>query len=212
MINISIKTDFADVQKRLKQLHTDIGNKAMASALNKTVAIAKTDMSKEIRQEFKVSASYVRERLAIVKATTRRGLSLTAALRGTGKRSANVIAFLEKSISLAQSRKRRKGGTLNQLRVQIKKHGGKKIIPGAFLGNRGRTVFKRMPGTTMQSRAKYAGTKHAQQITGVSTVDVRQMFNTRRINARVIKTIHKRFPEIFDREAAYFTRKFKEKQ
>lgn len=210
-MQLSIKTDFSGIQKKLNQLKSDIGNKAMASALNKTVAIAKTDMSREIRREFKVSASYVRERLAITKATTRRGLNFTASLRGTGKRSANIINFVERSISLAQARKRGKGGTLNQLRVQIKRGGGKKALAGAFIGNKGRTVFQRIPGTVAPGRSKYAGTKYAERIKAVRTIDIKQMFNTRRINAKVTKTIHKRFPEIFDREAQFYTNKFNQR-
>ena len=42
----------------------------------------------------------------------------------------------------------------------------------------------------------------------VQTIDVAQMFNTRRINAKVVDVVKARFPAIFEREARYYTGKF----
>ena len=89
-------------------------------------------------------------------------------------------------MTLAEGRRRNKAGTQNQLRFQIKKVGGKKIISGAFIGNKGRTVFIRETGDRLPIKA-------------LSTIDVPQMFNTRRIKKRVIKRIEKELPIEFDR-------------
>jgi hypothetical protein len=197
-MQMSITTNFPDVQQKLMQMRDDIARKAMASALNKTIEQAKTSMGREITREFNVTAGYVRERLRIRRASSGAGsLGLQASLAGgDGKRrSANVIAFAEKFVTLAQAKKRSKDGTLGQLRFKIKKSGGKQIIRGAFIGNKGRTVFIRTSDKRLPIKA-------------VSTIDIASMFNTKRINARVIAMIEAKLPEIFAREAAYFTSKF----
>jgi len=47
-MKLSIETNFKDVARQLKTLQADIASKATASALNKTVAQAKTAMGREI--------------------------------------------------------------------------------------------------------------------------------------------------------------------
>ena len=51
-MQINVTHNFAQVAKALDTLRKDIAEKALASALNKTVAQAKTAMSREIRAEF----------------------------------------------------------------------------------------------------------------------------------------------------------------
>lgn len=195
-MNLSIKTNFPDVDRKLQALSSEIRNKVMASAMNRTMDNAKTQMTREIVAEYKVTSAYVRERLRIVRARSR-ALDIEAELiGGKGKgRSANIIRFAEQFVSLAQARKRAKAGTLNQLRFQIRRTGGPKTIKGAFIGNKGRTVFVR------------TGTERL-PIKAVSTIDVPSMFNQRRINASVLATIKAKFPENFERDAKFFTEKF----
>ena len=155
-------------------------------------------MTREITSEYRVTSAYVRERLRVRRATFKAGqLSMTAELvGGNGKsRSANIIAFMERSVTLAQARKRAKAGTLDQLRFQVKRAGGKKIITGAFIGNKGRTVFVREGKDRLPIKA-------------VSTIDVASMFNQKRINRTVVGVLQERFPVIFEREARYFTSRF----
>ena len=113
----------------------------------------------------------------------------------------NIIAFVERSVTMAQARKRMRAGeggthTLKhgtkvrqalELRFQIKRGGGKKMIKGAFIGNKGRTVFIREG-------------KERTPIRALSTIDVPQMFNAQRINAPVRKVMIERFPAAFKRE------------
>jgi hypothetical protein len=196
-MNFDIKTNFPDVQRALAQLRTEVASKATASALNKTIEQARTQMIREITSEFAVKAGFVRERLRISRASPRPGaLNLQVSLSGTGKISANVIAFGAREVGTGVS-------------VKIKKAGGRKIITGAFIGNKGRTVFERIPGTTMGSRSRYAGSKHANKIKAVATINVPQMFNTKRINAKVLRFIEDKFPTIFANEAKFFTDRFK---
>jgi hypothetical protein len=196
-MQLTIKTDFAGVETALKRLQDDIGKRALASAMNKTVDLARTQMTREIAGEFNVTSGYVRERLRVRRAAAK-GLVLEAALiggKGGRRRSANIIAFVEKSVSLAQARKRAKAGTLDQLFVKVKRRGGKKPLRGAFIGNKGRTVFERVG-------------KERLPIKPVQTIDVAQMFNTRKINAAVVRMIRQRFPEVFEREARFYVDRF----
>ena len=201
-MQFNIKTNFPEVQRMLTEMHKDVANKALASALNKTVAQAKTAMSREIRAEFNMSASKVSEALQVNKARAGGGrVHLEASLESPRKRgrSLNLINFMERSVSMAQARKRGKAGTLNQLFVQIKKAGGKKALGSAFVGNKGRTVFVRTGKARLPIKA-------------LQTIDVAGMFNTKRVNAKVLQMIEAKFPELFVNEAKFFTDRFNAKR
>lgn len=197
-MQITIQTEFPAIAKRLAQLESSVRDKALASTLNKTIAQAKTRMQREIVREYNVTPAYVRERLQVRRATAAASrLKLQAELVGGNgkKRSANLIRFLERSVSLAQARRRAKDGTLRQLRFRVRRSGGPQTIAGAFIGNRGRTVFRRVG-------------KERLPIKAVSTIDVPQMFNQRRINAAVVQSMRENFARIFDAEAAFYVARF----
>ena len=170
---------FNDVRSLVLSTPSTRRGEKKARALNRTMEQARTLMSERIRSEFNLKAAYVRDRLRIRKAFSRAGsLSISAELVGSDKRrrSANVIAFGAKPSGRGVS-------------VQISK-GKRKTIEGAFIGNRGRTVFRR------EGKARLP-------IAPVQTIDVGQMFNTCRINAAVVAAVRARFPAIFQRELAY---------
>ena len=194
-MQLSIETNFPEVQRKLDLLRTDIAAKAAARAINRTIEQAKTQMGRQIRAEFMVDSRFVAQRLRIKRATFFAGvLSVQATLDATAKtRSANLARFGAKEVGLGVS-------------VKIKRVGARKTVRGAFIGNKGRTVFERVPGTRMASR-KWGG-KHGEQIKPVQTIDVPQMFNTRRINAAVVAAMQSRFPAIFERELAYALSQF----
>jgi hypothetical protein len=91
-----------------------------------------------------------------------------------------MIHFVEKKVTLAQAKKRRKAGTLNQLRFNIIKGAGGKMIPGSFIGNDGRTVFERVGKGRLPIRP-------------VQVIGVSQMFMFRPVHDRVIKRITDEF-------------------
>lgn len=198
MISIDIKTNFPAVAAQLRKLPTDVGNKAMARALNRVIDTGRSRMAREISGEFNLPSSKVRERLDVRRASAsgnaiRLSATLEASRRMRG-RSMNVIAFLERSVSLAEARRRAKSGTLKDLRFRFKRTGGAKRIQGAFIGNQSRTVFRRVG-------------KGRLPIQAVSTIDVPQMFNTRRLNEHVRKVMLERFEREFTREAAFYLSK-----
>lgn len=199
MVALTIKHNFPEVQRQLDRLSADIAKKATVRSVNRTLEAARTDMGREIRKTYSVSASYVRDRLHIKRATYQGGrFTIEGSLRGgdSKRRSANVIAFLERSVTLAEGRRRRKGeGKTPQLRFKIKRAGGKQIIRGAFIANKGRTVFVR------------TGDKRL-PVKPVQTIDIAQMFNARRVNQAVLRTIERKFPEVFEREVRFYTQRF----
>lgn len=199
------------VARQLRTLGDDIIKKAVPRALNRTVEQARTAMSREIRAEFNMSASDVNQMLKVRKATSTTGpFYLNAELSSPSRRgrSLNLIRFAEKFVSLAQARKRmrageggtqtlRGGGVVQkalELQFKIKKRGPKTMIKGAFIGNKGRTVFIREGDSRLPIKA-------------LQTIDVPQMFNTKRINARVRAHIDLVYPKNLAHEIQYFTRR-----
>ena len=178
-MRIDVRTNFPDVARQLAKLQDGLASTVMARTLNRVVEQARTQMGREIRNEFNLTASYVRERLQVRKAFARAGqFALSAELTGGKgtKRAVNVIHFSA-----------RKGTT--GVSVAIRR-GTRKEIAGSFIGNKGRTVFKRRGAARLP-------------IDPVRTIDAAQMFNTRRINAVVVAAINARLPVVFDRELRY---------
>lgn len=189
MVMLTIKTDFQGVQNRLNQISADLQKRVIPAALNKTIAKANTSMVREITSTYNIKAVDVRARLRVIRATKdfkKWKAILDPFAGGKRGRALNVIKFAEKKITLAEGRRRAKAGTADQLRFQIKKTGGKKTIQGAFIGNKGRTIFERTGDARLP-------------IKPVTTIDVPQMFNTRRINAVVVKRINDELAIEFDR-------------
>ena len=85
--------------------------------------------------------------------------------------------------------------------MKIKKKGGVKALPNAFIGNKGRTVFERAGYGSGSSKSREA-------IRPVMVIDVPQMFSTKRIHSQVVAFVKSKFPEVFAREARYFTDRF----
>lgn len=196
-MRIDIRHNFEQVKRDLKRLQSDIRERAIARALNRTAEQARTQMVRGITQEFAVKAGEVREQVRLRKAREGSfGLQLTADIeafgRRRGRRSRNVILFSARATGkLKGKRKGQPGGVT----VRIKRGQGRKLIPGAFIGNKGRTVFKRVGPERLPIKA-------------VETIDVPQMFNTRRINSRVVKHIEQTFPTVLRREVDYYVARF----
>ena len=184
-MRLSISTNFPEVERALDAMRTDIANKALASALNKTTALAKTAMSREIRAEFVLPAAKVGAALRVNRARAVAGrFFLEASLESPAKRG--------RSLNLASFGARQTGKGVS---FKVKRNGPRQMIPGAFLINGGKTVMIRVGKGRLPIKA-------------LQTIDVAQMFNTRRINARVVRMIEQRLPDVFVNEARYFTNRF----
>lgn len=205
MTTISIRNNFPAIAAKLDRLPENIANKALVRALNHTIDQGKTEMARRISSEYRLSVAKAKERLSVRRAYARGGKlhfeAILEAKRRYQGRSMNLIHFVEDRVSLAEAKRRAKAGeggkhtlrhggqvTLaHQVRFQIKRTGGAKIIPGAFIANMGRTVFIREG-------------KGRLPIKPVNTIDVPQMFNGRRINTVVRQVILDKFQGNFRRE------------
>lgn len=212
MINIALKQNFPQVQRQVDQLVADVRNQALVRAINRTVEPARPEMAREISKEFNVTVTKAKDALVIHRARFTRGqLRIEASLESPTQRgrSLNLINFVEKTVTLASAAKRRQageGGSYQlrngvtvakslQLRFKIKRGSPWKTIPGAFVGNQGRTVFIREGKSRLPIKA-------------LQTIDIAQMFNAKRINDRIVKGMLDRFPAIFEHEAKYYTDRF----
>ena len=193
MTTISIRNNFPEIAAKLDRLGQDVGNKAVVRAINKTIDQGKTQMARQISQEFRISVGTAKQRLKVYKASARPGTfkfeaSLEASQRGKGWRGMNLIAFVTKGkVSKASAKRSGRTDLSGQLQFQIKRGGGKKSIKGAFIANKGRTVFIRTGDERLP-------------IETISTIDIPQMFNTRRVNKVVKRIMLDKFPTHFQRE------------
>jgi hypothetical protein len=190
---ISIRNNFPKVAAALDRLAVNVGNKVMARAMNHTIDQGKAEMARQISKEFRLTVHQAKERLRVSKVATRgRGLKFQVILEATNRgkgRSMNLIHFVTSTPT------RNKKGKLGQLKFQIKRLGGRKMLAGAFVGNKGRTVFMR----TSKGRLP---------INAVNTIDVTQMFNSKRINGAVKDVMLRRFDANFRRELRAVLRGF----
>jgi len=181
MIALSISTNFPEIERRLDQLQGDYATKVLVRTVNRTIDQGNTEMRRAITAEFNISAAKVREKLFVKRATFKAGrFNVEAELvsRAGGKRrSINVINFA--------ARQGKQG-----VSVKIKKGGSRKTIRGSFIANNGRTVFVRVG-------------KDRLPIKPVQAIDVPQMFNTKRVNDRVLRKMKAVFPVVFAREERF---------
>lgn len=195
-MKLDLRFDVQPLLAKLQGVRRDVVDKGVVSALNKAAAQGRTEMSRAIRDEFNVSATTVREKLFVSQARRVAGAvqiqaTLLSKTPGGKRRAINLINFA--------ARKTAKG-----LTVKIKRSGGRVIAArDGFIGNKGRTAFVRVPGTVMNARRGSIGQAHRQKIKPLQTIDVPQMFNTRRINARVRRKLAEILPSLVEREVAF---------
>jgi hypothetical protein len=196
-MKLSITNNFPAVAAAMDRLDQQVRMQASVSAVNKTLDQARTQMARAIVQRFNLPSATVKDQLKVRGAMSGRGkLSIEGSLvGGDGRRkSLNMIRFMEKKTTMAQAKRRAKAGTLDQLFVQVRKDKPAKALEGAFIGNQGRTIFRREG-------------KDRLSLKPVQVIDVQQMFTTKAINAAVQQFIFDKFPVIFEREASYFTQR-----
>lgn len=194
---ISLKVDIRGmdkVQAELRRIQDEFKRgQAVGAALNKTAQMARAEVNRAIVQRYAIKADQVRNSVYLRGARAKSN-QLEAVIEIFGSptkkgRSMNVARFLAAVQAAGRARKTR-GSKANkkalaalgaQLGFQFLKGGGLKQISGAFIGNKGRTVFRRVgPGRT--------------PIEPVQMIGVSQMFNERGIRARVMAKIEADLP------------------
>lgn len=181
MFRIDVQHNIKSAAADLAKLAASIQNRAIGAAVKKTVEKGRAEMARQITGEFNIRAGDARSQLKIWYERGG-GAVQVARLQAFGRRrghtSRNVMVF--------GARPSKDG-----VSVQIKRTGGRKVIKGAFIGNKGRTVFMRVGRRRLPIKA-------------VETIDVPQMFNARRINAAVVKKIQSDFPVELARAIAMY--------
>jgi hypothetical protein len=186
---ITIRLDgIESIQNRLRTLGTELERgQAMQAAINKTAAKAQTEINRAIREEYVVKAEEVRNAITIRRAQKGR-LEAEVQIFGSKNkrgRSANMIHFLAavqaagaavKARGAAGVKKKDLKGLGKQIGFQIKRGGGLKQKVGAFIGNKGRTVFIRTGDARLP-------------IKPVQVIGFSQMFNSRKISERVLAKV-----------------------
>jgi len=201
-MQIDVRVNVREQRRALNQFGEDIRNRVVARALNEVAKQGRTQMTRAIANEFDMRQGEIRSGLTISRARATRGrLQFVVELRALQKsrgRGYNLIRFVENKVTLAEARRRAKAGTLRQIGFKIKRRGGIRRIPGAFIARNPRT------GGTAVFMREGAGRLPVKALT---TIDLAQMFNTRRINAKVVAFMRRRFAEILPREIAYYAGK-----
>lgn len=176
---MKVEIDQALLARHLREFGEKVVRRATRTGMSRTMAKAKTAMNREIRGHYKISAAEIR---AILRITRSGGAAFTEIaleappFRG---RALNLIRF--------NPQRAPKG-----LSVSIKRGSARPIVPGAFIANKGRTVFRR----TGKARLP---------IQPVRTIGIPQMFNTRSVRDNVEALIREQFPVEFQRAATHFS-------
>lgn len=185
-MKLSLRTDFREVKAKLARLPDDLRDRAISMSLNRTGDKGRAEANRAIAETYAIPAREVGAQVSVRRASRN---SLVVEIEAfpvrRGHRSRNVMLF--------SARQTKQGVT-----VRIRRDGGRKLIKGAFIANKGRTVFIREP---------YPLTKRL-PIRGVDTIDVPQMFNSRPIMRRVLERVRAECPKEFDRAAAYLLDRF----
>lgn len=168
-MEIDIKLEGMD--KVVAKLRPDIYKKALNRTLNDVGAKAKTQATRAVRQRYNINAKTLKENMQVRRS---RYNSLSYALQIESRRR-NIINF--------GARKVKKG-----VSVRVKKTSGRKVIKGAFIGNNGRTVFKRVKDKRLPIKA-------------LKTLSIPQMFNKevmKEVDKDASSNFNKRFRHHFD--------------
>lgn len=179
------------VQKRLAQLPKELQGKAMSAAINKTAQKARAEVNRAITQEYVVKADEVRNAVELrgAKSSDLKAVISIFGSKSKRGRSANMIRFIAvaqaagmafKTRGAVGVKKKDVAALKQQLGFLVRRGGGLKKIEGAFIGNKGRTVFIREG-------------KGRLPIKPVQVIGFSQMFNARRINERVMAKIRNDF-------------------
>lgn len=195
MIKIDVQGIDA-IQRKLAGVSREMQAKVLQPAINKAADKARAEINRAIPQEFAVKAAEVRNAVSLRRASAGRVEAVIEVFGSARKRgrSLNLIHFLAAVQAVGRAYKVRgaKASKADLARLDqqfgfiIRKAGGVKKIEGAFVGNKGRTIFRRV------GRGRLP-------IEPVQVIGFSQMFNSRRINQRVMEKINADLPVEVDR-------------
>ncbi|MBK8113599.1 MAG: phage tail protein [Candidatus Accumulibacter sp.] len=186
-MKISVEVRNMDkVQDALNTIQKGLREKAIGPALNRAAEKARAELARAIPEEYAVRAAEVRNAVSLRKARSG-NLEATITVFGSTSRrgrSMNLIHFLSAVQQAGKAMKTRGAkaskadlSALNrQLGFLIKRGGGLKKIDGAFVGNHGRTIFRRIGKARLP-------------IEPLQVIGFSQMFSSRKISTRIMTKI-----------------------
>lgn len=198
MITVKV-LGMAAITDHLRALPKELHGQAIGPALNRTAEKARAEIARALPQEYAVKAAEVRSAISLRKASGEK-LSAVVEIFGSAKkrgRSLNLIHFLA-AVQSAGKAYRTRGARGNrkalaaldsQIGFLIKKAGGLKKIEGAFIGNKGRTIFRRIGKARLP-------------IEPLQVIGFSQMFASRRMSSRVMAKINADLPVEIERAIA----------
>lgn len=191
-MKVSTRIDFSQALKKLEQLPQKIQDKAIQQTINQTARDARSSMKSNILEVYGLPSSKVNDQLKVKKASNTKTLVQAVLYPTFANRSKrlNVIHF---GASFVQGRgkkryikvlSRTQGWKTIEVRdgqgvsARITKGGKRDFFPGAWIAtaNGGRAVFNRK-------------TPDDYKASGVTTIDVPQMFNSKRIYSKTLEQI-----------------------
>ena len=168
-MEIDIKLEGID--KVVAKMRPDIYKKSLNKTLNDIGSKVKTQSTKAVRQRYNIKAKTVKDNMQVKRS---RYSDLSFALHiASGRR--NIINFGARQV--------KKG-----VNVKVKKTSGVKLVKGAFIGNNGRTVFKRVKDKRLPIKA-------------IKTLSIPQMFNKdimQEVDKDASSNFNKRFKTNFE--------------
>lgn len=189
-IQIRIETSLPRVFAEARRLPVEVAAPAMRRALDRTMVTGRRAMADAIHAEYNLRKGEIRAKLNVAKPrVSSNGLEIEARLYATGRRAMNLVRFVVGD----RTKNRRRG---RHISIRVKRGGPKKVMRGAFLmptGGKGGGMFL----------ARRLG-KARLPVEPLQVIDVPQMFNARRLNARVVRTIERALAERWDREARFY--------
>ncbi len=182
MLQINVETDFRLAQRMLRDV-PHVVEKAAVRSLNRTNDSVESLARRMIAKDMGIPAKRVKAGMFKIRAI-RNKLSAGTIARG---RPINLIRF--------KARQTKKG-------VSASAWGTRKVYPGTFIANKGRTVFKRVEGKHMPSRS--GQTKHTQSIRGVWGPSIPKTMLERYILMAMQKQANSTWQKNFARDLRYY--------
>lgn len=168
-VEIDIKLEGID--KVVATLNPNIYKKSLNKTLNEIGRKVKTQSTKAVRAKYNIKAKTIKDNMQ-VKRSRYNDLSFALHIE-SGRR--NIIHFGARQV--------KKG-----VGVRVKKTSGRKVMKGAFIGNKGRTVFKRVKDSRLPIKA-------------IKTLSIPQMFNKetlKEVDKEASSSFNKRFKHNFE--------------
>lgn len=187
------KVELKGLDKVLAILHPDVYKKAMATTLNRVGTHLKKITVEEVRQTYNVKNGSLKEKLEEQKANTGR---LVWSMEVPKTKKLNLMSYM--------GTRKVSGG----LSISVIK-GKRTILKHAFIGNKGKTVFERIPDTQMKDKTtkyshyKNGNRKKREKIRAMVGLSPSQMISEK-LKDKKLEEAEKKIPDEFKHQFNFY--------